>query len=383
MHRLSHDLRRHDLEVTPSLQDDGSQSRECGVPDLSIFDFCCIVVSSHSSNVCQEDLTKMTCGDSSPTACVVIPIRLAGGELPTDLQQRKYAEFSDDYENGVCQLLMAFGRVVVQSLPGPSTFELVSARRGMANHVGSFPAVEGIEYAAKMAGHRMTCCSSSWTNVGIVTLVEAVGNQAFTAEVTRAAQVYQMWQATRGQLTCTADEIMRRLFNNVNSIVRKTNEENHLAGNHRVAAKLAIALLVDDTAYFGGVGSIGCVSREGNGLLRREPVSEYPIDLNMVDDDDNALYMRAPLGFLRAEGLKFEPVSIPLSPGDYIALTSFALPYTDHELHSLLGQLRNCRDSKHVTRCLVRSYWPLCDDAMACLARFTGTRAVEDDPTST
>jgi hypothetical protein len=152
--------------------------------------------------------------------------------------------------------------------------------------------------------------------------------------------------------------------------------ETAIADHDATEVRVAVVAIVDDVAYYSAVGSVWMVWKSTKlgdnsySISRQEPNVEYSVNQKGLEDDCEAFWARAPLGFLDPDSLRIEPVEVRLqAPGDYVALTSFALPYVQSDLQQFLTSINRHRDPAHLARALARMRLPAFDDALACVAQ--------------
>src|SRR6476659_5012783 len=185
--RLTNALAPHDIEVTRhnwNAKGGWLRGRPM-LPTAKDFEFCCVVISEQTTGPARAEFGRLLKLENAGDSGILLVIRAGSTTLPEEMERRKYADFSESYDAGVRQLLLTFGRVVTKRLYETPQLTVISARRGIANRVGSLPGDEGVRRAAEIASHRMATivALTEQSGQGIVALFEGVGQASGASEL--------------------------------------------------------------------------------------------------------------------------------------------------------------------------------------------------------
>jgi hypothetical protein len=269
-------------------------------------------------------------------------------------------------ESGLAELLPTFGRIAVLTVFDRPELDVkvLSARRGIAKRFGSFTLEDGITPVTAIDTHRIRIVAGfTRRGLGIMALIESVGDPAHTPEFTELVGAIALKTFTSNELKPT-NESFSHFFSEVDRAARGTNADRQLRRSRRLSCKLAVALRGHESIHWAAAGPVGLLLRyqqddDTSVVAVLQPRGTY--DLNPESDDNEALHCRAPIGY--AADIKLEVQRVPFrSVGDYLAMSSFSLPSQEVESLPLVKRLLRYKEPAQVVRALAASHEPLLED---------------------
>ena len=368
--RLRSDLTRHSLDVTlREWSGEGTNAAESAEPDV---DFTCLVWSraAVAHDRAPAEIDRALARESGDPGAAVLPLVIASVPLPETLAHRRCAVFTEAYESGLAELLPTFGRIAVLTVCDEPKLDVKvrSARRGIAQRFGSFTLEDGITPVSAIDTHRIRMVAAfTVRGAGIVAMIESVGDPAQTPEFTELVGEKVLFSFEHNEIKPT-NESVSQWFSEVNAAAREMSAQRQLRRSRRLSCKLSLALRGHESIFWAAAGPVGALVRWQRdddtmfGVL--QPKGTW--DLEAVEDDNEALYMRAPIGY--ATDIAIEVQQVPFrTAGDYFALSSFALPNLQEESWPLVRRLIRYEDPAQIVRALAASHEPLFEDCGASL----------------
>ena len=345
---------------------------ECGGVERSpTSSFTCLVWSraTVAHDRAPAEIDRALARESGDPGAAVSPLVIALVPLPETLAHRRCAVFTKAYEFGLAELLSDLR--TDRCADGLRRAE--ARREGAVRETWHRAAVRvvhargrhhaGLGYRrSNPHGRRLTV-----RGAGIVAMIESVGDPAQTPEFTELVGERVLFSFEHNEIKPT-NESVSQLFSEVNAAAQEMSAQRQLRRSRRLSCKLSLALRGHESIFWAAAGPVGALVRWQRdddtmfGVL--QPKGTW--DLEAVEDDNEALYMRAPIGY--ATDIAIEVQQVPFrTAGDYFALSSFALPNLQEESWPLVRRLIRYEDPAQIVRALAASHEPLFEDCGASL----------------
>ena len=311
----------------------GDAIRETLEKAVSECDRLLLVVSAHSLNSewVRHEMAIAHDRESKKLGCQVLPIRIHNVQLPPELSDRKCADFYEDYQSGLNQVLGIISAAHSRLLPSPSGTTVVLARRGIQTSEGSLHRIGA-----------MCCGTESWL---FAIVVESVGIASLAPKLTAFIGRNLMTMIQKDETL--SSESLPGYFRLANTLANHFRSESNLSLHHQVGARMAMMLRINNSAFVGTVGAssivVRCRMEDGTHVERHASKSNMGLIVSGHTGQDNS---PAPLGYIsNDETFTPETKGFDLTPdGDYVALISFPLARYDDNFYDLASRLMRAQD---------------------------------------
>jgi hypothetical protein len=310
---------------------------------------------------------------------VVLPVLVRPCTIPTELQTKKYADFTKDYATGLGQLIKVLRTVYVRSVdPLLANRSLITIRRG--------PGAESVK------NHRIASIFLGQENWSFAAIVESQGAREESVEATRLAGecVQEVFSRLSQRREPLSQDTMLKIFIVVNSAIRHFNVSKKLPPMEMVCTKMAASLQIRDDVLLATTGDTGAIAGQSlNDDENQILVAYNNLMMPSVEEwetEGPRRYLRgAPLGLCPdslLECMTFDAKSSRLAlKDDYVVLTSFIPPQEDRLVRRILGR----ESGSEVGTLLCEEHEPPSDEcmALALIRTESAERAPTSDPAAT
>jgi hypothetical protein len=345
---------------------------------IAAYDYFLILLSATSitSGWVRHELDIALRKEADGRSGFVVPILLNRVEPPLIIAERPTVDFTGDYATGLQALIGMLAHVSVRIAANSPRVRVISARRGIRTLAGLTPFREEDGYVIPSASlHRIAMVGLVSDEVSVWSVLESIGDPRVALELTNGAAhiVGELFKLKR--ISRDRDDITR-VFNIVDAGAKALNQQHGLRGVNRVACKMALLVWAGDGASVAAVGKTGtCVFSKSEIELKN---ARFEAKFGTaIRSTDGSAFIRAPLGYLFEGSLQVEQHGIDFQPGDFIALTSFALPAHAEDVDPLVEQLSDADDLPNIARRLTAAHWPPVADAFVCLVECVSLLRVE------
>jgi hypothetical protein len=354
INRLALDLRQSGAEVWLAdwdigVGDDIRLAIERGI-EISDYFLIALSATSVNSRWVQHELTAGLARHIERQDAKILPVKLSDCQIPLLIAGKKYADFSQNYDQGFAALLDTIGIVFCTDVSNALSRAFV-ARRG-----------EGGSNASPIAYGMLG------TGPGLVFhwLIESIGQRQ--AAIRATGEAFYICRSTCEMLLSRAGTALRNFpepfMTLIFSLINLTLRHAPIDANSELGTKAILALKLGDIVHVAELGSCSGLARwagnNGEHRFRRLTAASLFAPI-AISERNRTLVHSAPLGHMEVDDaliadattkflieepvqsighLSFETVKVPLvNDSDFVALTSFALPSADKDMGRVIDRV--------------------------------------------
>ena len=332
-HKLSNDLKSFGIDVwldewEIKVGDDIRKKVEHGITTYKYFG---IILSKNAvaSKWVDRELSAAYMKEIEDGNIFILPIMKELVKIPALISGKKYANFSQNYQNGFDNLKKLFYSMKVKGYKDFNfqSKSVATARRGPKGNVA--------------------CVFTGQEHWSITAIIESIGDSEAAQLATSSAQsIFEVLFTNLKSIE--PHEINGYIYKLINSALMYDRNKSGTENTNIAGTSIVLCVQVNDNYYLSNIGRCSAIGKYilnddmDIALIKADSAIEggFKIDIPRLFDshrykmtEHQHVPIIAPLGHISSDDFTVSIIKITLrKPKDYIVLTSFPLPHTEDEL---------------------------------------------------